>query len=126
MSEEHTNDEAQNEANDDLGDFEEETGITPPGNDESESDEEYAGTTESDEDSEEYDEVSKRVSESADKVTVTWKCKRGNGTRDQDEFKVKAKGESAEEVNQQLTAVQEQVAEMMDVARDIQPDEDDE
>lgn len=33
------------------------------------------------------------VNESADKITLTTKIKRGTGTRDQDEIKVKVKGD---------------------------------
>jgi len=38
------------------------------------------------------------VTESADKITVTTKVKRGEGTRDEDRIKVKVKGNQADEV----------------------------
>jgi hypothetical protein len=140
------------ENTEDLGNFEEETGITPPGEDE-EGEQEVEGspstveeptTTEekyddapgdddvphtfedAEDDEDNYDETRLNVNKSADSIRVTWKCKRGTGTRDQDEFDVKVRGDDAEEVNEQLSAVQERVAEMMDIAREIQPDEEDE
>ena len=41
--------------------------------------------------------VTRRINESADKITLNTKIKRGTGTRDQDEIKVKVKGDDAEE-----------------------------
>ena len=46
--------------------------------------------------------VTRRISESADKITLNTKIKRGTGTRDQDEIKVKVKGNDAEATAQLL------------------------
>ena len=46
--------------------------------------------------------VTRRISESADKITLNTKIKRGTGTRDQDEIKVKVKGDDAEATAQLL------------------------
>lgn len=43
-------------------------------------------------------ETTHRVTESADKLTVKLKLKRGSGTRDQDKGTIKAKGDSPEAV----------------------------
>jgi len=42
------------------------------------------------------------VSESADKITLKTKIKRGSGTRDQDKLDVKVKGDDPEETVQKL------------------------
>jgi len=42
------------------------------------------------------------VNESADKITLNTKIKRGTDTRDQDEIKVKVKGNDPEEVVEKL------------------------
>jgi hypothetical protein len=42
------------------------------------------------------------VTESADKIRVETKVKRGSGTRDQDEIKVKVKGDDPEKVVDKL------------------------
>ena len=42
------------------------------------------------------------ISESADKIQLSTKIKRGEGTRDQDEIKVKVKGDDPEEAAQTL------------------------
>jgi hypothetical protein len=39
-----------------------------------------------------------RISESADKLTLTTKVKRGDGTRDEDRIKVKVKGDDPDAV----------------------------
>ncbi len=39
-----------------------------------------------------------RISESADKLTLTTKVKRGSATRDEDRIKVKVKGDDPDEV----------------------------
>ena len=39
-----------------------------------------------------------QVTESADKITLTTKVKRGEGTRDEDRIKVKVKGDDADAV----------------------------
>jgi hypothetical protein len=43
-----------------------------------------------------------RVSESADKIELSTKVKRGTGTRDQDVVKVKAKGNNPEDTAEKL------------------------
>jgi len=43
-----------------------------------------------------------RISESADKLTLTTKVKRGDGTRDEDRIKVKVKGDDPDEVVEKL------------------------
>jgi hypothetical protein len=69
------------------------------------------------------------VNESADKITLKWKCKRGNGTRDEDKFDVKVKGDDAQEVVGEMIAVMDGIATdqggLMDAARDIQPEDND-
>jgi hypothetical protein len=42
------------------------------------------------------------INESADKVRLETKIKRGEGTRDQDEIKIKVKGDDAEDAAQLL------------------------
>lgn len=42
------------------------------------------------------------VNESADKVRLETKIKRGDGTRDQDEIKIKVRGDDPEEAAQKL------------------------
>lgn len=42
------------------------------------------------------------VNESADKITLKTKIKRGTGTRDQDEINVKVKGDDPEQTAQKL------------------------
>lgn len=49
-------------------------------------------------------EKSHNVNESADKVQLTTKIKRGEGTRDQDEIKVKVKGDDPEKAAEKLHA----------------------
>jgi len=72
--------------------------------------------------------VRKNISETEDKITVKWKCKRGTGTRDQDEFTVKVRGDKPEEVNGKMIEVMDKVATdqggLMNSARHIQPSED--
>jgi hypothetical protein len=43
-----------------------------------------------------------RLNESADKVRLTTKCKRGNGTRDQDTVKVDVRGDNPEDAAAKL------------------------
>jgi len=49
------------------------------------------------------------INESADKIVLTTKIKRGNDTRDQDEIKIKAKGndpqEAADKLHETVVAV---------------------
>jgi len=46
----------------------------------------------------------KHINESADKIVLTTKIKRGNDTRDQDEIKVKVKDNDPEKAAQKLHA----------------------
>lgn len=48
------------------------------------------------------DKRSHRVTESADKIRLKTKIKRGNGTRDQDEIEVKVKSDDPEEAVEKL------------------------
>jgi hypothetical protein len=59
--------------------------------------------------------------ESADKIRVETKVKRGTGTRDQDEIKVKVRGDDADDVVDKLNATVERLRETADTARAIQP-----
>jgi len=64
------------------------------------------------------------VNESADKITLTTKIKRGSGTRDQDELLIEGRGEDAAEAAEEFeTALLEaEVQEWADRLRDIQPE----
>jgi hypothetical protein len=65
------------------------------------------------------------VSESADKVVLTTKIKRGSGTRDQDTIKVKVKGsnpvEAAEKLDNTVNAILDYGT--ATTLREAQPDE---
>jgi len=61
------------------------------------------------------------VNESADKIRVETKVKRGSGTRDQDEIKVKIKGDDAEEVVEKLNNTVDLLQETSDTLRSMQP-----
>jgi len=74
----------------------------------------------------EYDDVQKSVSETEDKVVIKWKCKRGDGTRDEDKFSVKVKGDDVDEVAEKLKAAQGHVARRMRTARAVGNEEGDE
>lgn len=50
------------------------------------------------------DETTHNISESADKITLTTKVKRGTGTRDQDSIKVKIKDDDPEAAAEKLHA----------------------
>jgi len=65
------------------------------------------------------------VNESADKIRVETKVKRGSGTRDQDEIKVKIKGDDAEEVVEKLNNTVELLQETGNTLRAMQPEVDD-
>lgn len=49
-----------------------------------------------------YSDTRHNVNESADKITLNTKIKRGTGTRDQDEIKVKVKGDDPQEAAEKL------------------------
>lgn len=72
------------------------------------------------------EEVSRNITESADKIRVETKVKRGSGTRDQDELKVKIKGNDPDDVVDKLNDTIERLHETADTVRGIQPGEDDE
>ena len=71
----------------------------------------------------EYDETRLNVSESADKVTLTTKVKRGSGTRDQDTVKVKVKGDDAAETAGRLADTLDALAKegVAETLRETQP-----
>jgi len=56
-------------------------------------------------------------------VSVTAKLKRGSGTRDQDEVKIKAKGADAAEAIEEMDETLEAADEWADLLREIQPTE---
>jgi cytochrome c556 len=68
------------------------------------------------------DEVRKNISESADKIRVETKVKRGSATRDQDELKVKIKGNDPDDVVAKLNATIANLHETADEMRDLQPE----
>lgn len=68
------------------------------------------------------DEVRKNISESADKIRVETKLKRGSATRDQDELKVKIKGNDPDDVVAKLNATIANLHETADEMRDLQPE----
>lgn len=61
------------------------------------------------------------VNESADKIRVETKVKRGTGTRDQDEIKVQIKGDDAEEVVGKLNETVNLLHATSDTLREMQP-----
>jgi len=64
------------------------------------------------------------VNESADKIRVETKVKCGSGTRDQDEIKVKIKGDDAEEVVEKLNKTVELLQDTGNTLRALQPEAD--
>jgi hypothetical protein len=68
------------------------------------------------------DHVQRNISESADKIRVETKVKRGEGTRDQDSIKVKVKGDDPSEVVARLNATVTQLHATADDLRMIQPE----
>jgi len=64
------------------------------------------------------------VNESADKITLTTKVKRGTGTRDQDEIRLKVKGENPEDTAAKLAQTLDalEVAGVTDTLRNTQPE----
>lgn len=65
------------------------------------------------------------VRESADKITLKTKVKRGTGTRDQDEVIVKVRGDDPAEAAEQLGRVLDRLADenITEALRETQPDE---
>jgi len=66
------------------------------------------------------------ISESADKLTLTTKVKRGSGTRDEDRIKVKVKGDDADEVVAKLNATVANLQDTADELRGLRAGESDE
>lgn len=66
--------------------------------------------------------VTRNVTESADKIRVETKVKRGSGTRDQDELKVKVKGDTPAEVVAKLNETVSRLQETADSVRALQPE----
>jgi len=68
------------------------------------------------------------INETADKVVLKTKLKRGTGTRDEDKLDCKVKGESPEEVAQQMRDLIDacEALGLSDHLRDVQPGEGDE
>lgn len=64
------------------------------------------------------------MNESADKIRVETKVKRGSGTRDQDEIKVKIKGDDAEEVVEKLNKTVDLLQDTGNTLRAMQPEVD--
>jgi hypothetical protein len=67
-----------------------------------------------------------RISESADKLTLTTKVKRGSGTRDEDRIKVKVKGDDPDEVVRKLEQTVANLQTTTDDLRDLRAGDDDE
>jgi hypothetical protein len=67
-----------------------------------------------------------RISESADKLTLTTKVKRGEGTRDEDRIKVKVKGDDPVEVVAKLEQTIANLQPTTDDLRDLRAGDDDE
>ena len=75
----------------------------------------------------EPDETTHKINESADKITLTTKVKRGGGTRDQDTVKVKCKGNNPESTAEKLATTLEALDEhgVTDTLRATQPGDSD-
>jgi hypothetical protein len=67
------------------------------------------------------------VNESADKIELKTKLKRGTGTRDEDKYALKVKGDSAEDVAATMAALQTAMADegLVETTRAMQPGGDD-
>jgi len=65
-----------------------------------------------------------RISESADKLTLTTKVKRGEGTRDEDRIKIKVKGDDPDEVVAKLNATVRNLQTTADDLRNLRAGED--
>jgi len=63
----------------------------------------------------------KRITESADKIKLTTKIKRRTGTRDQDEIKVKVKGDDPGEVVTKLNETVNRLTGTAENLRNTQP-----
>jgi len=67
-----------------------------------------------------------RISESADKLTLTTKVKRGDGTRDEDRIKIKVKGDDPDEVVRKLERTVANLQSTTDDLRGLRAGDDDE
>jgi len=67
-----------------------------------------------------------RISESADKLTLTTKVKRGSATRDEDRIKIKVKGDDPDEVVAKLEQTVANLQTTTDDLRDLRAGDDDE
>lgn len=63
------------------------------------------------------------INESADKIRLKTKLKRGSGTRDQDVLNVQVKGDDPEQAVEKLNRTIELLRETADDVRAIQPEE---
>jgi len=68
------------------------------------------------------DDATHNVRESADKIRVETKVKRGSGTRDQDTIKVKVRGDDPDAVVERLNDVVRQLDGTAASARALQPE----
>ena len=67
-----------------------------------------------------------QISESADKLTLTTKVKRGEGTRDEDRIKIKVKGDDPDEVVRKLEQTVANLKRTTNYLRDLRAGDDDE
>jgi len=67
-----------------------------------------------------------RLNESADKLTLTTKVKRGSATRDEDRIKIKVKGDDPDEVVEKLEQTVANLQSTTDDLRDLRAGGDDE
>jgi len=65
-----------------------------------------------------------KVSESADKIVVKTKVKRGTGTRDEDKIDVKVKGDNPTEVVEKVNETISRLHNTAEDLRNMQPEED--
>jgi len=74
----------------------------------------------------EADETRHSISESADKITLKTKVKRGTGTRDEDKLDVKVKGDDPDDNAEKLAATLDALEEhgVADRLRETQPEGD--
>ena len=70
------------------------------------------------------DSTDHRINESADKIEVTLKLKRGSGTREQDDGKLRAKGDSPEAVADDLEGTLDELEArgLFERVRNVQPE----
>jgi len=66
-----------------------------------------------------------KVSESADKIVVKTKVKRGTGTRDEDKIDVKVKGDNPTEVVEKVNETISRLHNTADDLRNMQPENND-